>query len=126
MAAPHPMVEIPIAAARAIAEEFGYDQVVVIGRRVGADPQPSGEHVTTAGIDEIHASIAARAGRAIQRFMQWPLKPDDPVVKALGAAVMALRSYQHGNAAPDLAAEIADVGEDALRAVGCPLEGARS
>lgn len=37
---------------------------------------------------------------------------------ALVAAVHALRSYQHGNSAPDLAASIADVGEEALRGAG--------
>lgn len=37
---------------------------------------------------------------------------------ALQAAVHALRSYQHGNGAPDLAAAIADAGEFTLRAAG--------
>lgn len=37
---------------------------------------------------------------------------------ALQAAVHALRSYQHGNGAPDLAAAIADAGEFTLQAAG--------
>ncbi len=45
--------------------------------------------------------------------------PDD-LVKLLGAAVMALRSYQYGNAAPDLARSIADDGENVLRGLGFP------
>ena len=38
------MKPIPIVSARDIAEQYGYDQVVVIARRVGDD---GGEHVTT-------------------------------------------------------------------------------
>ena len=34
--------------------------------------------------------------------------PLDATAKALNAAIHALRSYQHGNASPDLAEEIAD------------------
>lgn len=37
---------------------------------------------------------------------------------ALEAAVHALRSYQHGNGTPDLAAAIADAGEYTLHAAG--------
>ena len=53
---------IPIAAAREIAERFGYDQVVIVARRVGDDPQPHGEHVTTYGRDAAHCAVAARMG----------------------------------------------------------------
>jgi len=114
-----PMKPIPILDAKAIADFYGYDQVVIVGRRVGTDPQPHGEHVTTHGVDQRHSEVAAAAGRSLQRFMRWPLDPEaDPVVKALGAAIMALRSYELGNAAPDLAREIADAGDDALREVG--------
>ena len=49
-----------------------------------------------------------------------PAAAHDPVAEALGAAVMALRSYQYGNSAPDLAKSIADEGEAALRAAGFP------
>jgi len=116
-----PLLPIPIPAARTVADVYGYDQVVIIARRVGNAPDVNGEHVTTYGVDAVHCNVAARIGRTLQRFMQWPLEPDvDPVVKSLAAAVMALRSYQHGNAAPDLAASIADAGEEALRAVGFP------
>lgn len=40
------------------------------------------------------------------------------LANALVAAVSALRSYQYGNSAPDLASSIADVGVAALRAAG--------
>lgn len=116
------MLPIPVETARSIATDYGYDQVIVIGRRVGEDPDPHGEHIATAGVGAAHAAIAADAGRALQRFMGWPLDPvTDPVVRALNAAVHALRSYQHGNSAPDLAATIAAAGEQALIEVGLQL-----
>jgi hypothetical protein len=37
------------------------------------------------------------------------------MLKLLSAALSALRSYQYGNAAPDLAKEVADTIEKALR-----------
>lgn len=43
------------------------------------------------------------------------------IVRALGASVSALRSYQYGNASPDLAKEIADAGEQALTTAGYPM-----
>lgn len=115
------MKPIPIAAATRIATSYGYDQVIIIGRKVGDAPAPCGEHVTTYGVSPEHCDAAARAGRALQRFMQWPLDPKaDPVVAALEAAILALRSYQYGNASADLAASIADAGDDALLEVGLP------
>lgn len=58
---------IPVESARAIALEFGWDQVIVIARRVG-----HGEHVTTYGIDQAHAAAAAAGGNAMKAFMGWP------------------------------------------------------
>ncbi len=54
------MKPIPISAAEAIAKRYGYDQVIIIARKVGADPEPHGEHMTTYGINPTHCSIAAR------------------------------------------------------------------
>ena len=65
------MKPIPIAAAERIAKQYGYDQVVVIARKVG-----EGEHVTTYGINREHCASAALQGRALKRFMGWP---DDAV-----------------------------------------------
>lgn len=68
-----PMLPIPISAAQRIAEEFGYDQVVIIARRVGQDPDPFGEHVTTYGRTKQHCQIAARVGDFIKhKIMNWP------------------------------------------------------
>lgn len=67
-----PMKPIPITEAKAIAKEYGYDQVVIIARRVGEAPAPNGEHVTTYGVDAAHCGVAARMGAALKRFMGWP------------------------------------------------------
>jgi len=65
------MTEIPIDAAKHIAERYGYDQVVIYARRVGEAPQPCGEHMTTYGTNEAHCEVAARMAATLQRFMGW-------------------------------------------------------
>lgn len=66
-----PVKRIPITAAKWIAEEYGYDQVVIFARKVGDAPEPHGEHMTTYGVNRTHCGIAARIGEALQRFMGW-------------------------------------------------------
>lgn len=65
------MKPIPISAAKRIAEDYGYDQVVVYARRVGSDPNPHGEHMTTYGRNRTHCSVAAQMGDVLKRFMKW-------------------------------------------------------
>lgn len=61
---------IPIEAAQHIAEAYGYDQVIIIARKVGGP-----EHVTTYGVDGANAGVAARIGAFIRhKIMLW----DDP------------------------------------------------
>jgi len=63
-------VPIPIAAAERIAKEFGYDQIVIVGRRVGGF-----EHVTTYGVDKANCCIAARIGDFFKHeLMGWPVE----------------------------------------------------
>ena len=69
-----PMKPIPIAAAKRIATEYGYDQIVVYARRVGEDPDPHGEHMTTYGVDKVHCDVAARMGDVLKRFMGWEVE----------------------------------------------------
>lgn len=67
------MKEIPIAAARKIAELYGYDQVIIYARKVGADPEPNGEHITTYGVNREHCDVAARMGDHLKyKVMGWP------------------------------------------------------
>lgn len=65
------MQPIPISAAEHVARLYGYDQVVIYARRVGAAPSPCGEHMTTYGINKTHCSAAAKIGDALKRFMGW-------------------------------------------------------
>lgn len=66
------MKPIPISAAKRIANDYGYDQVIVVARRVGEDPEPHGEHMTTYGIDRKHCDAAGRCGSYLQReIMGW-------------------------------------------------------
>lgn len=61
------MKAIPISAAKRIADEYGYDQVVIIARAVN-----EGEHVTTYGKDKANCDIAARIGNFLKfKVMGW-------------------------------------------------------
>ena len=60
---------IPVVAARSIAEQYGWDQVVIIARKI--DPN-GGEHVTTYGRDKAHCDVAARCGDFLKyKVMGW-------------------------------------------------------
>jgi hypothetical protein len=65
------MVRIPIASARAIADQYGYDQVVIYARRCHDSPEPHGEHMTTYGRTKQHCEVAASMGATLQKFMGW-------------------------------------------------------
>ena len=63
------MKRIPIKAAERIAKDYGYDQVIVYARRVGAG---GGEHMTTYGVNKIHCDVAARIGDFLKyKIMGW-------------------------------------------------------
>ncbi len=60
---------IPISAARRIAEDYGYHQVIIIARSVGPDGV---EHCTTYGVNKAHCDVAARAGDFLKfKVMGW-------------------------------------------------------
>lgn len=66
------MKRIPIKAAENIAKLYGYDQVVIIARKVGQDPNLHGEHCTTYGVNEEHCKVAARIGDFLKyKVMGW-------------------------------------------------------
>ena len=66
------MKRIPIAAAQRVAEVYGYDQVIIIARKVGDDPAPHGEHCTTYGVDKANCAVAARVGDFLKfKVMGW-------------------------------------------------------
>jgi len=71
------MKRVPISAARRIAEDYGYDQVVIYARKVGEDPDPHGEHLTTYGVNKIHCAAAAKISEHLQRVMGWKPKTEE-------------------------------------------------
>ena len=61
------MRPIPISDAKQIAQEHGYDQVIIVARSVG-----EGEHVTTYGRDKANCDVAARIGDFLKhKIMGW-------------------------------------------------------
>ena len=78
-----PLLPIPIKAAEAIAKKYGYDQVVVYARRTGEYPDPSGEHMTTYGIDKTHCEVASLMGTTLKRIARWPTPQDVNDLNAL-------------------------------------------
>lgn len=67
------MKKIPIAAAKRIADDYDYDQVVIYGRKVG---EPGGEHLTTYGKTVEHCNVAGKMSKALQKFMGWDIKEE--------------------------------------------------
>lgn len=65
------MRPIPIAAAKRIAKEYGYDQVLIYARRCHDTPEPHGEHMTTYGRNAQHCDVAALIGDTLKKFMGW-------------------------------------------------------
>ena len=64
------MKRIPITAAQRVAEQYDYDQVVIIARKVG---EGGGEHVTTYGRDKANCAVADHIGNFIKhKIMGWP------------------------------------------------------
>jgi len=60
---------IPVHAARSIAEQYGWDQVVIVARKTGEE---GGEHCTTYGRDKDHCAVAARIGDFLKhKVMGW-------------------------------------------------------
>lgn len=63
------MKPIPISAAKRIAEDYGYDQVMIFARKVGDD---GGEHMTTYGTTKQHCGAMALIADFLQKkIMGW-------------------------------------------------------
>jgi len=62
-------MKIPISAAKKVAKDHGYDQIIIIGRKVGENGV---ESVTTYGVNKEHCSIAAKIGNIWKfKIMKW-------------------------------------------------------
>ena len=63
------MKRIPIAAAKRIAQDYGYDQVMIYARKVGDDGV---EHMTTYGVSKAHCAAIGKAAAFLQsKIMGW-------------------------------------------------------
>ena len=66
------MRSIPISAAERIAKDYGYDQIIIVGRVCHDSPQPHGEHLTTYGRNREHCDAAAKIGDFLKfKVMGW-------------------------------------------------------
>jgi hypothetical protein len=66
------MKQIPISAAEHIAKKYDYDQIIIIARKVGRDPEEHGEHCTTYGVDKANCYAAASIGEFLKyKVMNW-------------------------------------------------------
>lgn len=85
------MKPIPISEAQEIAAQYGYDQIVIIGRRVGELPDPCGEHVTTYGRTKAHCDVAARIGNFLKyKIMGW--QEEHVLTAAVDAAMVEMEN----------------------------------
>lgn len=74
--------QLPIKEAREICQQYGWDQVIIVARKVGDN---GFEHVVTYGDGSAHCEAAARAGQAIKHhLMKWPCALFDRAVRILG------------------------------------------
>lgn len=65
-----PVKPIPISAAKRIADDYGYHQVVIMARVTG-EVEGSDEHITTYGINVQHCRVAAIMGDKLKEIAQW-------------------------------------------------------
>lgn len=71
------MKRIPISAAKRIAEDYGYDQVMIYARKVDPD---GGEHMTTYGVSKAHCNAMAKIAKFLQTtIMGWTEKTERPM-----------------------------------------------
>lgn len=90
------MTPIPVEDAKLIAETRGYDQIVIIGRKVG---KGGGEHVTTYGRNPEHCAIAAMMGDKLKEIMQWPAQQFHVTAELVDGEIM-LTLYETSDAGP--------------------------
>jgi len=81
---PRKMKPIPISAAERIAKDYGYDQVVIMARRIAnPDDEINGEHITTYGGNKTHCAVAAMMGDTLKDIAGWPERADFDLVREM-------------------------------------------
>jgi hypothetical protein len=70
-------IPVPVEDAKKIALERGFDQIIIIARKVG---DGGFESVTTYGINKEHCEVAAKTGDFLKyKVMGW--EPNQPLVE---------------------------------------------
>ena len=62
---------IPITAAKRIAEDYNYDQVIIIARKTG---EGGSDHWTTYGINKQHCEAASQIAEGLRTRFDWGYK----------------------------------------------------
>ncbi|WP_279480301.1 hypothetical protein [Aureimonas sp. SK2] len=69
---PYVRLPIPVSAAQEICVAYGYDQIIILARRVGDEDDAGGEHLTTYGLTDEHSNAAAQIGFHLRsKVMGW-------------------------------------------------------
>lgn len=89
-------------------------------REVRPGRETSDIEIVDAGGERVMLRSCHPMNRANTEFIVNAANSHDAMCKALRGATLALRSYQYGNASPDLAAGIADACEAALALAAKP------
>jgi acetylornithine/succinyldiaminopimelate/putrescine aminotransferase len=64
----HRSKPIPISAARDLADQYGYDQIIIYARKCNSGM----EHMTTYGVNPAHCSAASKIGDFLKyKIMGW-------------------------------------------------------
>lgn len=84
---------IPIKAAKQIAREYGYDQVVIFARAHRFDNK---EHVTTYGKTVEDCDVAARMGNHLKRVVGWPEEKCNAIPRRMKQALYTTCGYAGG------------------------------
>ncbi len=115
-ASPAGYAPVPVAMAKSIAESYAKSIVIIFAH----DPVFGLVHTTTYGTTPQNKAWAAQGGEIATKalgglvdlathFEDYRLEMAQEMLKTLKAAWHALKSYEHGNSSPELAAEIAQV-----------------
>lgn len=86
------MKRIPISAAKRVADSYDYDQIVILGRKVGDD---GGEHIATYGVNPTHCDVAAMMGRKLKDICGWP---DSDLRDRVLRLLKEITEFQYGDA----------------------------
>lgn len=96
-------VEIPVSAGKLIADTYGYDQVVIVARKVGGS-----EHVTTYGVNKEHCAVAARMGDFFKhKLMGW--------AQPAAARFLLVSQDDYGFSHPEFCADEAELRQALVR-----------